>query len=96
MFLKKIEIENYRLFDKKFEIDNFNIPNQKDAGSGLTLVVGENGCGKTTLLDAIALCMLDYKASSFNIYDMNNPKQDTNIIFTSNEDFNVLSIKIIH
>ena len=89
MFLKKIEIDNYRLFDKKFEIDNFNIPNQKDAGSGLTLVVGENGCGKTTLLDAIALCMLDYKASSFNIYDMNNPKQDTNIIFTSNEDFNV-------
>ena len=89
MFLKKIEIDNYRLFDKKFEIDNFNIPNKKDAGSGLTLVVGENGCGKTTLLDAIALCMLDYKASSFNIYDMNNPKKDTNIIFTSNEDFNV-------
>lgn len=89
MFLKKIEIDNYRLFDNKFEIDNFNIPNQKDDGSGLTLVVGENGCGKTTLLDAIALCMLDYKASSFNIYDMNNPKQETNIIFTSNVDFNV-------
>lgn len=89
MYLKRIDITNYRLFDKEFIVDNFNVPDGISDGSGLTLIVGENGCGKTTLLDSIALCMLDYKASSFNIYDMNNPKEDTTIIFTSDEDFEV-------
>ena len=73
MFLKKIEIDNYRLFDKKFEIDNFNIPNQKDTGSGLTLVVGENGCGKTTLLKAVG--MLD-KPDDGTIYYKDKDTKD--------------------
>ncbi len=89
MFLKKIDIENFRLFDKNFIVDNFNIPDNTKEGSGLTLIVGENGCGKTSLLDAISMCMLDYKASSFNIYDMNSTKKETNIIFSSNEEFKV-------
>lgn len=89
MFLKKIEIENFRLFDNKFVIDNFNIPDNTNEGSDLTLIVGENGCGKTSLLDAISMCMLDYKASSFNIYDMNTTKKETNIIFSADREFNV-------
>lgn len=89
MFLKKIEIENFRLFGNKFVIDNFNIPDNINEGSGLTLIVGENGCGKTSLLDAISMCMLDYKASSFNIYDMNSTKKETNIIFSADQEFNV-------
>ena len=36
-------------------------------GTGLTIIVGENGCGKTTILDSIAISMLDYRAESFNI-----------------------------
>ena len=48
MFLKKIDIENFRLFDKNFIVDNFNIPDNTKEGSGLTLIVGENGCGKTS------------------------------------------------
>lgn len=90
MFLKKIEIENFRLFKEKFVVDNFNIPDGTNEGSGLTLIVGDNGCGKSTLLDAIGMCMLDYKGSSFNIGDFNNPKKETNIVFTSNEAFKVL------
>lgn len=55
MFISKLSIKNFRLFDdtKEHEIKDFNIPNGKDDGSGLTVFVGENGCGKTTILDAI-------------------------------------------
>jgi DNA repair exonuclease SbcCD ATPase subunit len=62
MFIKKIEIKNFRIFsnNKSFEIDNINAPNGV-RGSGLTVFVGENGCGKTTILDAIALPILEYK-----------------------------------
>lgn len=58
MFISKLSIKNFRLFDdtKEHEIKDFNIPNGKDDddGSGLTVFVGENGCGKTTILDAIS------------------------------------------
>ena len=81
MFLNKLEIENYKLLDQKFIIDKFNIPDNINVGSGLTLIVGENGCGKTTILDAIALSMLDYKGESFNISDFNDLNNQLNIFF---------------
>lgn len=89
MFLKKIEIENYKLFEQKFSVDNFNIPDNTNIGSGLTLIVGENGCGKTTILDSIALSMLDYKGESFNICDFNDLNKSVNINFYSDKDFDV-------
>lgn len=89
MFLKKLMIENYKLFEQEFNIDNFNIPDGINIGSGLTLIVGENGCGKTTILDSIAISMLDYKGESFNIYDFNEFNKPVNICFYSNKEFNV-------
>lgn len=89
MFLNKLEIENYKLFDQKFIIDKFNIPDNINVGSGLTLIVGENGCGKTTILDAIALSMLDYKGESFNISDFNDLNNQLNIFFYSDTSFKV-------
>ncbi len=89
MFLKKISITNYKLFNQEFIVDNFNIPDGIQEGTGLTMIVGENGCGKTTILDSIAISMLDYKADSFNIYDFNELNKDVNIIFYSNEEFDV-------
>lgn len=81
MFISKLSIKNFRLFDdtKEHEIKDFNIPNGKDDGSGLTVFVGENGCGKTTILDAISSAILEYKADSFNISDMSNPNTNTDI-----------------
>lgn len=91
MFISKLSIKNYRLFDeiKEYEIKDFNVPNNQNEGSGLTVFVGENGCGKTTILDAISSTILEYKADSFNVLDMNNPNANTEIKIFSDKDFNV-------
>ena len=50
--LKTLKIENYKGFYEE-QIINFAIPNGKDR-SGLTLVVGPNNTGKTTIIEALA------------------------------------------
>lgn len=91
MKIKKIAIKNFRLFepDKVFEVDNINIPDYENEGSGLTVFVGENGCGKTSLLDAMAFPLLSYKADSFSINDFNDPTQKTSIEILSQNNFTV-------
>lgn len=91
MKIKKITIKNFRLFvpDTAFEVDNINIPDQENEGSGLTAFVGENGCGKTSLLDAMALPLLSYKADGFSINDFNDPAQKTSIEILSENEFTV-------
>jgi len=67
MFVKKIIAQNFRLFsaDKVFEVNEINIPDSTNEGTGLTVFVGENGCGKTSLLDAIALPLLSYVSMAY-------------------------------
>lgn len=88
MFIKKITIQNFRLFkdEEIFEIDNLNIPDNTE-GSGLSLFVGENGCGKTSLLDAFSLPLLSYKADSFSLDNFFDPNEKTNIQVFSEKDF---------
>lgn len=91
MKIKKLTINNFRLFNHTtpFVIDNINIPNGTDAGSGITVFVGENGCGKTTVLEAIALPLLSYKADSFQLSDFNNPNERNSIEILSQDNFEV-------
>lgn len=51
LFFKRIKIENFKCFDKQ-EI-NLNVPDGQHEGSGLNILIGENGNGKTTILDAV-------------------------------------------
>ncbi len=91
MFVSKVLIKNYRLFDSEVEttIDGFNVPDDKNEGSGLTILVGENGSGKTTILDAFATSILEYKADTFDISDMNDPNKLTEISIFSEKPFQV-------
>jgi predicted ATP-dependent endonuclease of OLD family len=91
MFIKKLSIQNFRLFpaDKEFVVDDINVPDNSNDGSGLTVFVGENGCGKTSLLDAISLPLLEYKTENFSIQDFFNPNKKTNIEILSEKNFEV-------
>ena len=91
MYISKVLLKNYRIFksDKEYKIDDINVPNMKNNGSGITVIAGENGCGKTTILDAIASSMLEYKADLFDIKDMNNINEKTEIKVYSDKTFKV-------
>jgi AAA15 family ATPase/GTPase len=93
MFISSISIKNYRLFsaDDAFQIEGFNVPNGIEEGSGINIFVGENGCGKTTLLDALSLPILEYKSDNFSVDDMNDPQKQVLIIVSSDNEFSVKS-----
>lgn len=48
MYLSKLRVENFRMFSKP-QIINLH--------QGLNLLVGENGCGKSTIIDAIRILL---------------------------------------
>lgn len=89
MFISDIKIKNFRLFtpDTDFEINGLNIPDASVLGSGLNVIVGNNATGKTSILDAIALSLLDYKGDSFELSDMNDITKDTTIEVYSRDPF---------
>lgn len=49
--IKKAFIENYKCFEE--QAFNFSVPDGATAGSGLNILIGENGNGKTALLESI-------------------------------------------
>ena len=65
MFIRELEIKNYRGFDD-FSLKDIAVPDNINLGSGLNVILGENGCGKTSILDAIALALGSYKVDSFS------------------------------
>jgi predicted ATPase len=51
IFINRINIKNFRCFeDEPIEL---NIPDGSTSGSGLNILIGENGTGKTTVLESI-------------------------------------------
>lgn len=62
--LNKISINGLRGFGKKQEIE-FSIPNGKE-GSGLSIIVGANNTGKTTIIEALKVYNADRSNISFS------------------------------
>ncbi len=91
MFIQKITIKNFRLFpsERDFEINNINTPDGANEGSGLNVFVGENGSGKTALLDAFALPILEYKTENFGIENFNDTNKKVEVNIYSKEEFEV-------
>lgn len=91
MFIKKIEIKNFRIFpsDTIFTIDQINTPDGKNEGSGLNVFVGENGSGKTALLDAFVLPILEYKTENFGVDNFNDTSKKVEISLYSKDEFEV-------
>lgn len=91
MFIQKITIKNFRLFpsESEFIIDGINTPDGANAGSGLNVFVGENGSGKTALLDAFALPILEYKSENFGIDNFNDTGKKVEISIYSKDEFDV-------
>lgn len=87
MFIKDIIIKNFRRFREQGL--SVNVPDLNNEGSGLTVIVGENGCGKTSLLDAISLPLLSYKAENLSIEDFHNPEEDVLVKLIANDNFTV-------
>lgn len=75
--------------DGNFEIDNINIPDGTNDGSGLNMFVGENGSGKTAILDAFTLPILEYKTENFGIDNFNDINKKIEINIYSKDEFNV-------
>ena len=79
MFIKSISISNFRIYegdlDHPFVLDDFSVPNG-EIGSGLNVLLGNNGTGKTSILDAIGLCLSEYRGDSVSIADFNDMKKD--------------------
>ena len=91
MFIQKIIVKNFRIFpsESEFVIDEINTPDDTNKGSGLNVFVGENGSGKTALLDAFALPILEYKTEDFGIDDFNDTSKKVEISVYSKDEFEV-------
>jgi len=91
MFIKKVTIKNFRLFptERNFELNNLNIPDGTNEGSGLNVFVGENGSGKTALLDAFVLPILEHKSENFAIDNFNRIDEKIEICIYSDKPFEV-------
>lgn len=80
MFIKSLHIENFKCF-KNRTIEHIGMPNGKK-GSGLNILIGENGNGKTTILEAVNYLTLNSYSveNKLSINDFNNYKAEIKII----------------
>ncbi len=93
MFVSAIKIKNYKCFDNT-AVEDFNVPNGSP-GSGLNVLVGENGTGKTSLLEAInylteSRFSIENRAS---IHDFQDVAEPIEITYTSSAPFRCLMPK---
>ena len=85
MFIKKLYIKNFRCFKDK-TLKNIGIPDGRK-GSGLNILIGENGNGKTTILEAINFLTLNSYSveNKLSINDFTDFREKIEIIAFTDE-----------
>lgn len=88
MFIKTLTIKNLRCFADE-TIGEFSVPDGTTPGSGLNILIGENGNGKTTVLEAINfLTQSSYSTgNTMDISDFNNIEQEISVSYESDINF---------
>lgn len=91
MFIKSVKVSNFRIFQGTFELtsDHIGVPDGTTSGSGLTVLVGENGVGKTSLLDAISLPLISYRADGLTLGDFNDIQNSVEVVISADAPFSV-------
>jgi AAA15 family ATPase/GTPase len=87
LFIKKLSIKNLKCFEEA--IVDFNVPDGENEGSGLNILIGENGTGKTTILEAVNnVTQTAFSISNrVDVSDFRDIKNDVSIIIDT-EEFN--------
>jgi predicted ATP-binding protein involved in virulence len=91
MFIKNVSIKNFRIFKDGFSFPagTIGIPDGSTEGSGLTILVGENGVGKTSILEAMALPLISYRTDSLELNDFCNIGNNVEIEIEADANFSV-------
>lgn len=71
------------------ESGDLNVPDGINEGSGLTVFVGENGTGKTTLLEALALPLVGYRSDDMSLHDFRDINKKIEVKIIANAQFEV-------
>jgi AAA15 family ATPase/GTPase len=83
MIFSKIEITGFRGFDQRGELE-FAVPNGK-SGSGLTIVVGANNSGKSTIFEAIRAVSQHQSPTILEERRNKNANELVNIVLSDSE-----------
>ena len=91
MFINNISITNFRIFKERFRFPDgaIAVPDGVTEGSGLTIIVGENGVGKTSILEALSLPLISYRADSMELSDFCDITKNVEIEIESESTFTV-------
>ena len=97
MFIKTLSIKNLRCFSDE-TIDSFNVPDGSTPASGLNIFIGENGSGKTTILEAINfLTQSSYTSNNLmDISDFKDMEQEISVSYISSQNFKCKMPPVYH
>lgn len=88
MFIRTLTVKNLRCFADE-TIGEFKVPDNTTPGSGLNILIGENGTGKTTVLEAINfLTQSSYSTgNTMDVSDFKDIEQELSVSYKSITNF---------